>query len=67
MPYLCVELDCVLGLCIGCVSDLDSPVRIPPVCMESATNRVVYVTEPCVTTSGVFCQVFGRTKAGWQR
>ena len=66
MPYLFVELECVLGLCMGRVSDLDSRVRIPPVCVESATNRVVSVTEPCVPMSGVFGRVFGRTKAGWQ-
>ena len=52
MPHLCVALKCVLELCIGRVSDLDSRVRIPPVCVESATNRVVCVTEPCVPTSG---------------
>ena len=54
MPYLCVEFECVLGLCMGRVTDLDSRVRIPPVCVESATNRVVCVTELCVPTSGVF-------------
>ena len=57
MPHPCVALKCVLELCIGRVSDLDSRVRIPPVCVESATNRVVCVTEPCVPTSGVFGQV----------
>ena len=68
MPYLCVEEECVLGLCIGRVSDLDPRVRIPPVCVESATNRVVCDGAVCADVS-VFEQVryFGRTKAGWQR
>ena len=65
VPYLCVEEECVLGLCIGRVSDLDPRVRIPPVCVESATNRVVCdgavcADVRCVWSSTVFWAYKGR-------
>ena len=54
--------DCVLVVCPIWIRVSGSLL-----CVWRALPTELCVTEPCVPTSGVFGQVFGRTKAGWQR
>ena len=57
-----VYWDCVLVVCPTWIRVSGSLL-----CVWRALPTELCVTEPCVPTPGVFCQVFGRKKAGWQR